>query len=144
MGNAIASVIIAFAFLFILFRPMEKVFPAQREQAFVRPGFFLDLSYFIGQYLLFGALVYFVLQYFGDWLAALVPAAFRQKVASQPFWLQALEMLLISDLLIYWGHRLQHNVPFLWRFHKVHHSSTHLDWLAAHREHPLDSIYTGV
>lgn len=24
----------------------------------------------------------------------------------------------------------------------MHHSSVHLDWLAAHREHPLDSIYT--
>lgn len=27
-------------------------------------------------------------------------------------------------------------------FHKVHHSAEHLDWLAAHREHPLDTIYT--
>ena len=33
-------------------------------------------------------------------------------------------------------------MPFLWRFHAVHHSSEHLDWLAAHREHPLDTIYT--
>jgi sterol desaturase/sphingolipid hydroxylase (fatty acid hydroxylase superfamily) len=40
------------------------------------------------------------------------------------------------------GHRLQHRVPLLWRFHKVHHSAEHLDWLAAHREHPLDTIYT--
>jgi len=24
----------------------------------------------------------------------------------------------------------------------VHHSAEHLDWLAAHREHPLDSVYT--
>lgn len=28
------------------------------------------------------------------------------------------------------------------RFHAVHHSAEHLDWLAAHREHPLDTIYT--
>jgi sterol desaturase/sphingolipid hydroxylase (fatty acid hydroxylase superfamily) len=33
-------------------------------------------------------------------------------------------------------------VPFLWRFHSIHHSSEHLDWLAAHREHPLDTVYT--
>jgi sterol desaturase/sphingolipid hydroxylase (fatty acid hydroxylase superfamily) len=49
---------------------------------------------------------------------------------------------VFSDLLIYWGHRLQHKVDFLWRFHKVHHSAEHLDWLAAHREHPIDPIYT--
>src|SRR5262249_31821934 len=48
----------------------------------------------------------------------------------------------LSDLFIYWGHRLQHRVGFLWRFHSIHHSAEHLDWLAAHREHPLDSIYT--
>ena len=51
-------------------------------------------------------------------------------------------MVLLSDLFIYWGHRLQHRVGFLWRFHAVHHRAEHLDWLAAHREHPLDTIYT--
>ena len=33
-------------------------------------------------------------------------------------------------------------MSFLWRFHAVHHSAEHLDWLAAHREHPIDTIYT--
>ena len=37
---------------------------------------------------------------------------------------------------------MQHRVEWLWRFHAVHHSSTHVDWLAAHREHPLDGLYT--
>jgi sterol desaturase/sphingolipid hydroxylase (fatty acid hydroxylase superfamily) len=50
--------------------------------------------------------------------------------------------VFLSDLLIYWGHRLQHRVGILWRFHAVHHSAEHLDWLAAHREHPLDTVYT--
>jgi sterol desaturase/sphingolipid hydroxylase (fatty acid hydroxylase superfamily) len=63
-------------------------------------------------------------------------------VAAQPWWLQVIEVILLSDVLIYWGHRLQHRVGFLWRFHSVHHSAEHLDWLAAHREHPLDTIYT--
>jgi sterol desaturase/sphingolipid hydroxylase (fatty acid hydroxylase superfamily) len=30
----------------------------------------------------------------------------------------------------------------LWRFHRVHHTAEHLDWLAAHREHPLDNLWT--
>ena len=50
--------------------------------------------------------------------------------------------MLLSDLCVYWGHRLQHNNAFLWRFHSIHHSAEHLDWLAAHREHPIDTIYT--
>ena len=63
-------------------------------------------------------------------------------MAGQPWWLQAVEVIVLSDFLVYWGHRLQHRVDFLWKFHKVHHSAQHLDWLAAHREHPLDTIYT--
>jgi sterol desaturase/sphingolipid hydroxylase (fatty acid hydroxylase superfamily) len=51
-------------------------------------------------------------------------------------------MIVLNDFLIYWAHRLQHRVPLLWRFHSIHHSAEHLDWLAAHREHPLDTIYT--
>jgi sterol desaturase/sphingolipid hydroxylase (fatty acid hydroxylase superfamily) len=82
------------------------------------------------------------MQHFGRYVYGFVPGEFRTAVASQPFVVQVLEALLLSDFLIYWGHRLQHRVEFLWRFHKVHHSSTHLDWLAAYREHPLDSIYT--
>jgi sterol desaturase/sphingolipid hydroxylase (fatty acid hydroxylase superfamily) len=32
----------------------------------------------------------------------------------------------------------------LWRFHAVHHSAEHLDWLAAHREHPIDGLLTQI
>jgi sterol desaturase/sphingolipid hydroxylase (fatty acid hydroxylase superfamily) len=51
-------------------------------------------------------------------------------------------MIVLIDFLIYWAHRLQHAVLLLWRFHSIHHSAEHLDWLAAHREHPLDTVYT--
>src|ERR687887_415894 len=42
----------------------------------------------------------------------------------------------------YWGHRLTHTVPFLWRFHAVHHSIELMDWAAAGRLHPLDQAFT--
>jgi sterol desaturase/sphingolipid hydroxylase (fatty acid hydroxylase superfamily) len=96
----------------------------------------------LGQYLVWGTLVASLLYVFNDWLTQLIPQQFRSAVATQPWWLQAVEVVFLSDLLIYWGHRLQHRVDFLWRLHKVHHSAEHLDWLAAHREHPLDTIYT--
>ena len=63
-------------------------------------------------------------------------------VTAQPAWLQFLEAVLIADLAQYWAHRATHQVPFLWRFHKVHHSIEEMDWLAAGRLHPLDSIFT--
>lgn len=79
---------------------------------------------------------------FGGWFEAVVPWGLRAAVAAQPWWLQAIEVVLLSDFCVYWGHRLQHRVDFLWRFHSIHHTAEHLDWLAAHREHPIDSIYT--
>ncbi|MCB9235495.1 MAG: sterol desaturase family protein [Bacteroidia bacterium] len=122
--------------------PLEKVFPARRGQKFFRPHWWADLGFFLGQYLFWSGLVLWTLSFLGIWLDHHLPGGFRHAVASQPFWLQAIEVVILSDFLIYWGHRLQHRVPFLWRFHKVHHSAKHLDWLAAHREHPIDSIYT--
>ncbi|HTF05095.1 MAG TPA: sterol desaturase family protein [Bacteroidia bacterium] len=129
-------------FLAVLFIPMEKVFPAKPEQKIFRPGWVLDLCYFLGQYLLWGGIVFWVLSYFSGWIQGIVPEDFRKAMAGQPWWLQGVEVIVLSDVIIYWAHRLQHKVDFLWRFHKVHHSAEHLDWLAAHREHPLDSVYT--
>src|SRR5919108_4364662 len=140
--SPIIATSISFIFLVLVVLPMEKVFPAKKEQKFFRKHWVLDCCFFLGQYLLWGGLVIWALGYFGDWLDDIVPASFRKMVAAQPWWLQAIEVIVLSDFLIYWGHRLQHNNGFLWRFHKVHHSAEHLDWLAAHREHPLDSIYT--
>jgi len=132
---------LSFLFLAALFWPLERVFPA-KAQRILRPNWWTDLAFFLGQYLLWGACVLALLQLFRGWLELVIPVGFRSVVKSQPWWLQATEVILLSDFLVYWGHRLQHRVGFLWRFHAIHHSAEHLDWLAAHREHPLDTIYT--
>ncbi|MFI5203561.1 MAG: sterol desaturase family protein [Flavobacteriales bacterium] len=133
---------LSLVFLILVFLPMEKAFPAKKNQKFFRPGWWLDLCFFLGQYFIWGAAVLWCLNYFNSGLSTIVSEDFRNTVASQPWWLQAIEVIILSDFIVYWGHRLQHKVGFLWRFHKVHHSAEHLDWLAAHREHPLDSVYT--
>lgn len=140
--NLLLATGLSLVFLILVFLPMEKAFPAKQNQKFFRPGWWLDLCFFLGQYFIWGAAVAWCLYYFNDGLSGIVSENFRASIAAQPWWLQAIEVILISDFIIYWGHRLQHKVGFLWRFHKVHHSAQHLDWLAAHREHPLDSIYT--
>jgi sterol desaturase/sphingolipid hydroxylase (fatty acid hydroxylase superfamily) len=129
-------------FLALVFIPMEKAFPAKPNQKIFRRKWLLDLCYFFGQYLLWSGLVLKVLNYIGLWLDNNISFQFRVAIAEQPIWLQIIEVIVLSDLLIYWGHRLQHKFDFLWRFHKVHHTAETLDWLAAHREHPIDSIYT--
>lgn len=133
---------ISLMFLALVFIPMEKIFPAQKAQTIFRKGWKMDFYFFMGQYVLWSAWVLWCLQYFQGWLGSFIALSFQHKVQSLPWVVQAGLVLLLSDLLIYWAHRLQHKVDFLWRFHKVHHSAEELDWLAAHREHPLDSLYT--
>lgn len=129
-------------FLFVVFRPLELAYPAKPGQKLFRREWFVDLCFFLGQYFLWTGAVIWLLTRFGGWLDGIVSARFRAGVAGQPWWLQAIEVVLLSDLFVYWGHRLQHRIPILWRFHCIHHSAEHLDWLAAHREHPIDTIYT--
>ena len=66
----------------------------------------------------------------------------QTAVQSQPGWIQLVEAVLVADVAQYWAHRATHQIPFLWRFHKVHHSIDEMDWLAAGRVHPLDSVFT--
>lgn len=43
--------------------------------------------------------------------------------------------LLLSDMMDYWWHRLNHRHPLLWRFHRVHHLDDHVDASTALRFH---------
>jgi sterol desaturase/sphingolipid hydroxylase (fatty acid hydroxylase superfamily) len=138
----VLSAAISFLFLALVFWPLERAFPARAGQKLIRPAWATDLCFFVGQYLLWNGVVFWLLTRFGAWVTWMVPSGMRDAVASQAWWVQAIEVVLLSDMCIYWGHRLQHRVDFLWRFHSIHHTSEHLDWLAAHREHPLDTVYT--
>jgi sterol desaturase/sphingolipid hydroxylase (fatty acid hydroxylase superfamily) len=139
---AILNAGLSFLALFLIFRPLELAFPAKAGQRFFRPQWWTDLWFLLGQYLFFNGAVLWLLGHVEHWLAVAVPGELRAWVGGLNWWTQAALVILLGDVLIYWGHRLQHRVGFLWRFHSIHHSSEHLDWLAAHREHPIDSIYT--
>jgi len=133
--------VFAFAFLLAIFLPLEKLFPAH-EQRVIRKEWSTDLLFFLGQYLLWTAPVVATLTLLVVHTGNLPLNSLRASFASQPFWLQCLEVVLLCDLGIYWAHRWSHSNRFLWRFHRVHHTAERIDWLAAHREHPLDNLFT--
>ena len=54
---------------------------------------------------------------------------------------QVLEIMFFTDLVQYWVHRLFHTVPFLWKFHAVHHSAQEMDWLAGSRMHVAEIVF---
>src|SRR5262252_879388 len=95
---------LSLVFLVAVFRPLELAFPAKRGQRFFRPDWLTDLCFLLGQYLLWNGLVFWCLAQSRGTLTAIVPADFRSAVAAQPFWLQVLEVVFLSDFFVYWGH----------------------------------------
>jgi sterol desaturase/sphingolipid hydroxylase (fatty acid hydroxylase superfamily) len=71
--------------------------------------------------------------------SAVAPWGFASAVRSQPLVLQAVEALVLSDLVGYATHRLFHVRP-LARLHALHHSARETDWLVSARMHPLNDI----
>ncbi len=61
-----------------------------------------------------------------------------------PFWVMALLASLLFDMWIYWWHRINHAIPFLWRFHQVHHNDTEMDMSTALRFHPGEIFLSSV
>jgi sterol desaturase/sphingolipid hydroxylase (fatty acid hydroxylase superfamily) len=69
----------------------------------------------------------------------LKPFAGDGLIHEWPRWAQGITALLVIDLTGYWTHRVFHG-RLLWRFHRIHHSSEHLDWFASFRRHPLNEV----
>ena len=49
-------------------------------------------------------------------------------------------LAIAIDLALYVSHRLQHRIPILWEFHKVHHAPEVLTPITKYRFHPVDSV----
>ena len=128
------------AFLGIVFIPLERFFARLPDQSIFRQEWRADLFYFLVNTLLVQSLTYLSLKPAMTIVAHTEWTAVRSFMASQPIWLQFLEIMLLTDLVQYWVHRLFHQIPFLWRFHAVHHSAETMDWLAGSRMHVIEIV----
>jgi sterol desaturase/sphingolipid hydroxylase (fatty acid hydroxylase superfamily) len=52
-----------------------------------------------------------------------------------PAWIHVLGAILLLDSWAYYWHKINHEIPFLWRFHRVHHSDPNMDVTTASRFH---------
>ncbi len=131
--------LIAMALVFV---PLELFFPKHTEQTKFHPEWKTDLAYFVIAHLFVQGVA--VLSQEPVW-ALFGGAGFeelRGMVSSLPYVAQVFLAVLIADLFQYGTHRLFHSVPYLWRFHAVHHSTRSMDWLAGSRLHVIDVIAT--
>lgn len=133
-----------FMLLLLVLLPMEQLMPLHPEQKRLRRRWLDDLVYFLVNPLPIVIIMAGVIALLLPPLQALVPAAVPAAIGGLPLWLQVPLALVVAEFGFYTVHRLCHAVPILWRFHAVHHSIADLDWLAAHRIHPLDVAATNV
>ncbi len=64
------------------------------------------------------------------------------NIIDLPLWLDIILTVLILDFVVWFQHLLSHKIPFLWRFHRVHHSDRDLDVTSAVRFHPIEIAYS--
>ncbi len=82
-------------------------------------------------------------------IVALILAAQKENLGllnvwPMPEWLKIAAGILILDFFIYLWHLLTHALPFLWRFHRVHHSDLNMDVTTANRFHLGEFLFTGL
>ncbi|HEX4180900.1 MAG TPA: sterol desaturase family protein [Caulobacteraceae bacterium] len=73
---------------------------------------------------------------------AVLPAAVTGAAAALPLWARMVAAMVVGEVGFYWGHRLSHEWPPLWRFHVIHHSAEHIHFLVNTRAHPVDVVFT--
>jgi len=124
----------------LIFVPLERLF-AVHPQKFFRKALVQDLGYYFISGIIPGLLLAVPLSV-AAWIGhALMPSSVQATVAVWPLWMRVLVGLLVAELGFYWGHRACHQIPFLWRFHSIHHSAEHVYFLISARAHPLDNVF---
>ena len=127
--------------LTMLFVPLERFF-GQRHAGRSKVELAGDLGFYFLSSLLPAVLLAAPLALVAVAGQRLLPDAVPITLGALPLWAKVAPGLLIGEVGTYWGHRLSHEIPWLWRFHAVHHSTSHMYFLANTRSHPVDMVVT--
>ncbi|MCH7600213.1 MAG: sterol desaturase family protein [Myxococcales bacterium] len=121
---------------------LERVPTLQfRGSRFFRPHFLTDVGWYLSAAAItiaFGPL----LERLSDAIESLgIPTL---ASADLPLWGMVILAVALHDLGAFVCHVMLHRVGWLWRLHKVHHSSRVLDWLATTRAHVAEHLFRNI
>lgn len=130
----------------LFFFSLELIRPWRKDQARFRPDFWMDAFYMFFNFFLFSLIAYNALSdvfvnLFNDFLGLFgTTNLVAIQVGHLPGWGQLLLLFVLRDFIQWNIHRLLHRVPFLWEFHKVHHSVGHMGFAAHLRYHWMENV----
>ncbi|CAN5587228.1 sterol desaturase family protein [soil metagenome] len=124
-----------------IFTPLERLFALHPKKIF-RKAILTDLGYYFISSLVPSILLSFPLALLAWGVHRFIPGNFFAAIAAWPVWLRVAASFLVGEVGFYWGHRWSHEIPLLWRFHAIHHSAEHIDYLINTRAHPVDMVFT--
>jgi len=124
----------------LIFSPIEVLWPAYPKQSVFRREWLTDIVYFLSTHLPTHITTFLILLPATLLTAALNVSVVISAVGRLPWLVQLLLAVLVADIAEYWIHRAFHTVPWMWRFHAIHHSSKALDWIAGSRAHVVEDV----
>ena len=137
-AGQLALWLMVFAAVFV---PIERVFALRRQKIF-RKEIAVDLGYYFLNGLLPGIVLGPPISLAVLAIHHVTPGGALAAIAGWPIWVRACATMVVGETAYYWAHRLSHEIPFLWRFHAVHHSAEELDFLVNARMHPVDLVWS--
>lgn len=138
---AAARLAIWLAVFAAIFVPVERLFALHPQKVF-RTEIAVDLGYYFITGLLPGLVLGPPISLAVLAIHHVIPSGVLATVADWPIWLKACATMMMGETAYYWAHRMSHQIPFLWRFHAVHHSAEQLDFLVNTRLHPIDLVWS--
>jgi sterol desaturase/sphingolipid hydroxylase (fatty acid hydroxylase superfamily) len=132
---------LALALIIVLFSPLER-FQAVRPARFFYKGWSVNFGWYWLNILTPIFLLGPPLALIAWAVHAVLPSRFLAAAGALPFWARFGLAMTVGEVGFYWGHRWSHEIPWLWRFHAVHHSAEHINFLVNTRVHPIDMMFT--
>ncbi len=82
-----------------------------------------------------------VTAFFGLQLLPFALPHLQNQFSWVPFWGGVFIIAIADDLTQYWYHRLHHQLPLLWRFHRTHHSAGYMGMAMASRQNFIYTVF---
>lgn len=122
---------------------LEIAFPWRKSQALIRKDFWLDTFYMFFNFFMFSIFIsgfYNIAELLFSKVDLSVRSIALFSVVSWSIPLQLLVFFILQDFFQWFTHNMLHKIPFLWNFHKVHHSVKEMGFAAHLRYHWMENI----